>query len=179
MTSETAAETASTQGFDFVALAHESELWIAVSFLIFVALFARYVAPMILRSLDGRAAKIRDQLEQASRLRAEAEALLHAYQAEREAKEKEAESIILSAQKDAEELRTRAAADLKASIDRRSQQAVEKIARAEQDAMASIRNEMIESATKAVREIIRTQLETGGEDQAVARALQAIEQQIH
>ena len=169
-----------SSSLDLVAIAHEADTWIAVAFLIFLGLFCRYVLPLINRSLDNRATQIRDQLEQASRLRAEAEALLATYESQRAVKLQEGEEIIASAHHEAAELRARAATDLKAALERRSQQAVEKIARAEQDAIADIRARMIDIATSAVEEIIRTQLASGSqEDPAIARALQAIERNIH
>ena len=52
------------------ALWNSPETWIVVSFLLFIALFIRYVVPKLNKGLDGRSATIRNQLEQASRLRA-------------------------------------------------------------------------------------------------------------
>ena len=155
------------------------EVWVAIGFTIFVVLAAKYLAPIITKGLDGRADKIRDQLEQASRLRAEAEALLATYKAQQEATLKEAEVIVATAKKDAENLRHRAVEDLKLALDRRAQQAQEKIARAESDAIAEIRTQLIDGATNAARGIIVEQLSSAKEDPAVAQALSAIERQIH
>lgn len=160
-------------------LAHNANTWIAVSFLIFFALFAKFVWPKIAKSLDDRSDKIRDQLEQASRLRAEAEALLASYQAKQQEMLKEAETIIAHAQRDAAELQARAAEDLKQALDRRAQQAKEKIARAETEAVAHIRTRIIESATETARGLVASKLQSGAEDHAVTLATQAIEQQIH
>ena len=155
------------------------EVWVAIGFTIFVVLAAKYLAPIITKGLDGRADKIRDQLEQASRLRAEAEALLATYKAQQEATLKEAEVIVATAKKDAENLRHRAVEDLKLALDRRAQQAQEKIARAESDAIAEIRTQLIDGATNAARGIIVEQLSSAKEDPAVAQALSAIERQLH
>lgn len=152
--------------------------WIGFAFAIVLVLFARYLVPTINKALDARADKIRDQLDQANRLRAEAEALLATYQAEQESMLKQAEEIVATAKRDAAELRDRAAAELKQALERRSQQAQEKIARAEQEAIAQIRIRMIESATDAARTQLAEQA-SATDAQAVARAITAVEQQIH
>ncbi len=163
---------------------HESlwtnpENWIVVAFVIFIALSIRYLVPMINKGLDKRAETIRDQLEQASRLRAEAQALLATYQQEQQALLKQAEEIVANAKKDAATMRETAATELKAALERRQQQAQEKIARAESDAVAEIRTRIIESATDIARTMLAEQAQSGSDDAAVARAIATIEQQVH
>ncbi|MES2983846.1 MAG: F0F1 ATP synthase subunit B [Pseudomonadota bacterium] len=164
---------------EHAAWLHSADTWIAVSFVLFIALFVKFALPKINASLDDRANKIRDQLEQAARLRAEAQALLASYQQQQQEAMKEAESIIASAQRDAADMRTRAVDELKTALDRRSQQAQEKIARAEVEAIEQIRKTIITTATESAREIVATQLQSQTDDQAVTRALAAIERQIH
>lgn len=176
---DVAAATHAAGGSHISVILHNPDTWLIVSFLTFIALFMKFVFPLIAGGLDKRADTIRFQLEQASRLRAQAEALLASYEAERVAKLKEADEIIASAKRDAEALRTRANADLKQSLERRSQQAVEKISRAEQEAVSFIRTQMVDMATQAVRDIVRTQLDGAAEDQSISRAISAIESQIH
>ena len=173
-------ETEVAQHEEAASLLHNPELWVAVAFFIFAAVFLKFVWPVIMKMLDGRSAKIKHQLDQASRLRAEAEALLLAYQQEREEKTREAEAIVTAAKNDADALRARAEVELQQNLDRRSQQAIEKIARAEADATAFIRTQMIELASAAASDVIRTELEKSGkEDPSIANAIRAIEQQIH
>lgn len=157
----------------------DPSFWIAVSVAIFTVLFIKYVLPHITKSLDDRSAKIREQLEQASRLREQAQELLATYKAEQEAKTREAELIVATARKDAEMMREHATLELQQAIERRKQQAVEKIARAEQEAIAEVRAQMVELATQATVEIIRERLDSSKEDPAIGRALSAIERQIH
>lgn len=179
-------ETATTHATTEVAADHgeasiwqSPDTWILVSFLIFIALFAKFIAPKLGKGLDSRANTIRDQLEQASRLRAEAEAMLAQYQQEQQALLKEAEKIVEIAKKDAAELRITAAEELKLAVERRSQQAEEKIARAEAEAVAEIRTRIIESATDRARDMLAERVQHQSEEQMVARALDAIKQQIH
>lgn len=164
---------------DWQAMLNNPYTWIALSFLIFVALFFRYLLPLIVKNLDGRAEKIRDQLEQATRLREQAQALLATYKAEQEALLKEAEHIIAAAKMDAAALRANAAEELKAAMDRRTQQAKDKIARAEAEAVNSIRERIITNASDKARALLASQVSAETEADALARALSAIEQQVH
>lgn len=164
---------------DWQAMLNNPYTWIALSFLIFVALFFRYLLPLIVKNLDGRAEKIRDQLEQATRLREQAQALLATYKAEQEALLKEAEHIIAAAKADAAALRANAAEELKAAMDRRTQQAKEKIARAEAEAISRIRERIITNASDKARALLASQVSAETEADALARALSAIEQQVH
>jgi F-type H+-transporting ATPase subunit b len=160
-------------------LLHNPYTWITVSFVIFLAVFIKYVWPAIAKGLDARAATIRDQLEQANRLRAEAEALLAASQQQQKDMLKEAETIVANAQRDAGLIRTRAAEDLKQGLDRRAQQAQEKIARAEADAVAQIRTRIVESATQSARSLLANDSNAAQDTQSIDRALKAIAQQVH
>ena len=155
------------------------ETWILVGFTIFLVLAIRYLVPLIGKMLDKRSETIRHQLEAASRLRAEAQEMLATYQREQADLLKQAEEIVASAKKDAAELRQRAAEDLKLAIERREQQAAEKISRAENDAVTAIRTHIIESATDMARDMLAQKAQSQSDDQMVASAIQAIKQQIH
>ncbi len=159
-------------------LLHNPYTWITVSFVIFLAIFIKYVWPAIAKGLDARAATIRDQLEQAKRLRLEAEAFLAASQHQQKEMLKEAETIVANAKRYATLIRTRAAEDLKQSLDRRSQQAQEKIARAEADAVEQIRTRIIETATQSARATLAKETNTAQDAQSLAYALATIEQRF-
>ncbi len=161
------------------SLLQNEVLWIGVSFVICLVLFAKLLMPKIGKGLDGRADKIRDQLEQASRLRSEAQELLATYQRQQEEKLKEAEEIVASAKRDAAAMREQAAQDLKIMLDRRTQQAQEKIARAEAEAVSHIRTKIIDLATESARTTLAGQTDGAADELAISRAISAISAQIH
>jgi len=68
----------------------EPEFWVAVAFVVFVVAVFKPAAAAINGALDARAAKIRADLDQAAKLRAEAQALLADYEKRRAAADKEA-----------------------------------------------------------------------------------------
>lgn len=167
------------EAFDLTVLMENPKFWIGVSFFVFMALFAKFALPMIVKGLDSRADAIATQLEQANKLRAEAEALLADSKRKQKEAAKEAAAMLKQAEKDAELLRTNAEAELKAAIARRTTQAEEQIKRAEADAVQQIRTQLVEIATETARQVIVAQLKDQKEDPAIARALQSIERNIH
>ena len=158
---------------------NDPHFWVAVSFVLFVGVFIKYILPAIIKALDTRAVQISHQLEQANRLREEAEALLAASKLQQEAMRAEAENILAHAERDAADIAVKAAADLAQVTARRIAQTDEKIARAEAAAVAQIRQQIIDVATETARQVIASQLSNTKEDPAIVQALTAIERQVH
>ena len=157
----------------------DPHFWVAISFVMFACVFLKYILPPILKALDSRSAQISHQLEQANRLRAEAEALLAASKLQQEAMRDEAHSILAHAERDVADIAAKAATDLAQMTNRRIAQTDEKIARAEAEAVAQIRRKIVDAATETARQVIASQLSAAQEDPAIARALTAIERQVH
>ena len=88
--------------------------------------------------LDSRADRIRKELDHATQLRKDAEALLAEYKQKRLDAEKEAASIISAAKADAEEYAAETRRKLTESLERRSKQAEQKIAQAEAAAIKDV-----------------------------------------
>jgi F-type H+-transporting ATPase subunit b len=140
------------------------EFWVAVAFLVFFGLLAKLKVPgMVTKALDDRADAIRQELDQARRLREEAQDLLTEYQQKRLQAENEAKAIIDNARREAEALKTESDRALKESLERRSKLAEEKIARAEAQALGEVRAAAVEAAVSAAEKVLRGQAqgETG------------------
>jgi len=152
--------------------------WVAISFVIFLAAFIKYVLPMVVKGLDGRSAKIQDQLEQATKLRQEAEALLETYKQKQKEMLAEAEKTLADAKVEVERMKQRAEQDLKTAVERRSEQANEKIARLEKDAVSQVREHIVDIAVSATRLLVGEQLKSAKEDPTITRALEQV-QKLH
>ena len=111
------------------------------------------LGPM-LKSLDARAARIKAELDEAQRLRDEAQHLLAEYKRKQRDAVKEAEEQMRAAQEEAERQRERAEADLAASLKRREQQALDRIAQAETEALAEVRTLAVDLAVGATRKLL-------------------------
>jgi F-type H+-transporting ATPase subunit b len=83
----------------------EAEFWVAVAFVIFVGILGYFrVHTRLVKSIDDRRDRIKMELEEARRLKAEAEALFATYQRRLQEAEHEAQAIIAGAKVEAERL---------------------------------------------------------------------------
>ncbi len=131
---------------------HEPEFWVAVGFAVVIGLLLYVGVPKMVASLlDARAAGIKGELDEARRLREEAQALLAGYQQKAAGAEREAEAIVTEARAEAERFKADANAALAHQIERRAQQAQDKIAQAEAAAMTEIRGLAADAAAAAAR----------------------------
>lgn len=104
--------------------------------------------------LDNRAQRIAKDLDDAARLRKEAEALLAEYKQKRIDAEKEAQGIIAQAKADAEEYAAETRRKLSETLERRTKQAEQKIAQAEASAIKDVRNAATEMAVAAAQTLM-------------------------
>jgi F-type H+-transporting ATPase subunit b len=156
-------------------LLHEPEFWVAVAFVIFVALAGKKIYEAVGKILDERAARIRAELGEAERLRAEAEKLLAEYQRKQREAVKDAEAILGAAREETARVRKEAAANLEAQLKRRERAAVEQIAQAEAHAVAEVRNQAIELAVGAARAALAESLDAARAGALIDRSLADLE----
>jgi F-type H+-transporting ATPase subunit b len=156
------------------------EIWILVAFLIVIGIAIwKKVPDMITRSLDERAAKIKAEIEEAQRLREEAQQTLALYQQKQRDALKEAEEIVVHAKAEAERLAQQAARDLEASLERRQRLAEEKIAQAEAKALAEVRDVAVDVAIAAARGMLTEQLQGDRGTTLIDDAISALPQKLH
>jgi F-type H+-transporting ATPase subunit b len=135
-----------------------AEFWVAVAFLAFLAILAYYKVPRLLaKALDDRAAAIRNELDEARRLREEAQALLADYQKKHRNAGQEAEAMVEQARRDAEAFAGESRRALADTVKRRGQQAEDRIARAEAQAVDEVRAAAVDMAMAAAEKILREQ----------------------
>lgn len=133
----------------------DATFWALVSLVLFIGLLLYLKVPaMVTKSLDDRADKIRDELEEARKLREDAQALLAEYQGKREAAEKEAADIVAAAKREATALASDAEQKTADFVKRRTAQAEQKILQAETDALSEVRSTAVEVAISAAEQII-------------------------
>lgn len=130
------------------------DISVAIAFVIFVVLVAWKGTKKLTAGLDQRADAIRKQLDETQNLREEAQAALASYQRQQRDALAEADEIVAQAKADAERLKVQAETVLTATIKRREEQAVERIAQAEATAIKDVRDQAIELAIGVATKII-------------------------
>ena len=155
------------------------EFWVAVGFILLVAGAARPAWRAITKGLDARAERIKSTLDEAAKLREEAQHLLAEYQRKQRDAMKETEEIVAHAKAEAERLSAKALADLDVAIKRREQLAIEKIAQAEADALREVREISVDLAVAAARTLIADHLDDKSKGDLVDEAIKDLPDKLH
>ena len=135
-----------------------AELWVAIAFLVFVGLLIYAGAHRaIVSALDSRGSRIAAELEEARRLKEEAQKLVAEFKRKQREAEAEAESIVTGAKAEAERLAAEAKAKIEDFVTRRTKMAEDKIAQAEHQALADVKSIAAEAAAKAAEVILGAQ----------------------
>ena len=153
--------------------------WVGLAFLLVIALIYKPAMKSISASLDGRAVMIRTQIEEARKLREDAQALLADYQRKQRDAMAEAERIIQQAKDDATRMRTDAEQDLTRSIERRKQQALERIAQTEAQAIAQVRNTAVDVALNAAEALLRDNIAAGQAQTMVDKSIAELSKSLN
>ncbi len=144
----------------------DAPFWALVSLIIFLGLMVYLKVPgQMTAALDRRAAGIRNELDQARKLREEAQALLADYQRRAREAEVEAEEIIDQAKREAEALSVEAKKRMEEYVAGRTKLAEQKIAQAEVQALQEVRALSADVAIAAAEKILsaRAKGEAGAE----------------
>ena len=151
------------------------ELWDLVSFVLFVALIVYYKIPnKVAKALDDRAGKIHAELEEARRLREEAQTILADYQRKQRDAEKEAEDIIAMARREARFYAEESHKALNEFLQRHVKLAEEKIARAEEQAVQDIRSKSVDAAVAAAEMLIARELKGKSAEDLVDKSIRDV-----
>ena len=132
----------------------DGHFWEGTAFVLLVVLAYRPVAGALSAALDARAAKIKARLDEADKLRQDAEAMLAVYQRKQREAMKEAEAIVARAREEADRLTAEATAELEAALKRRERTAMDRIAQAEAQALREVHDAAVEASMAAAREIL-------------------------
>ena len=136
----------------------DSSFWALVGLLIFIGILVYVKVPaMITKALDGRAEKVRSELEEARRLREEAQAVLADFRRKTQNADEEAEAILAQAKAEAERMTAETEAALDEMIARRTAAAETRIAQAEAQALGEVRARATDIAIAASEALLTQQ----------------------
>jgi F-type H+-transporting ATPase subunit b len=158
----------------------EAEFWVAVAFVIFVGVLIYVGVPkMLLKALDDRAGRVQAELDEARRLKEEAQKLLAEYQGKQRQAETEAAAIIEGAKADAERIAADAKTKLEEFVARRTKMAETKIAQAEAQAVADVRAAAAEAAVSAAEKILSGSVKGKVADDLIARGIGEVKAKLN
>ena len=159
---------------------YEPEFWVAVSFFIFIGVLVYFGVHMkVVSALDARALLISQELEEARRLREEAEKVLADYQRKLGDVVMEVDNITALATTEAKTLAAETRQSLKEHFDRRIKLAEEKIARAEMEAVREFRSVAVDAAIAAAQNLIAAKLTPDRAKKLVSESIKALKSKLN
>ena len=158
----------------------DAEFWVAVSFFIFIGILVYVgVHKKIAEALDHRRDRIKAELDEARRLREEAQALLAHYRQKQKEAEGEAAAILTSAKADAERMTIEAEAKMSEFVARSTKMAEAKIAQAESQALADVRAAAADAAVTAAERILKDTAKGNLADDLLASGIEDVKNKLN
>jgi len=158
----------------------EAEFWVAVAFVIFVLILLKLgVHKKAVTALDTRAARIASELDEARKLRDEAQAILAESEKKRRQAEQDAQDIIASARAEAERVAAEAKAKAEEFVARRTAMAQQKIAQAESQAVAEVRAAASEAAVAASEKVLTQTVQGKVADDLIGQGIRDVKTKLN
>ena len=145
--------------------------WVGLAFILFVVLFGRRIWQALAAMLDARTASVRASLDEAARLRQEAEAMLRDAEWRRKTALEDAQKLLEGAKTQAANVAATATAEAEASARRREQMALDRIAAAEKAAVDEVRLTAADVATAAARQVLAQGLTADADGRLIDHAI--------
>jgi F-type H+-transporting ATPase subunit b len=156
----------------------DAEFWVLLAVVIFAAAVWKPMRRAVVGGLDERAARIGAELDEARKLRDDAEQLLAQYQQKQREAAAEAEAMIAHAREEAVRIAAQSARDLELALERRQRMAEDRIAQAEAKALDEVRAVAIDVAIAAAREVITAQIDDRRGSALIDEAIVALPQRL-
>ena len=158
----------------------DATFWAFVALIIFLGIiFYMNVPGMMAKSLDERANKIRNELDEARRLREEAQQLLAEYQRKRKEAEQDAADIVAAAKREADMLVKEAQRKTEDYVSRRTALAEQKIVQAEREAINEVRSSAVDIAVEAARGLLANRIDAGAGQDLFRSSLQEVKTKLN
>lgn len=150
------------------------EFWVGVGLVFFLGIVWWKARAMIAGMLDAKATAIQTNLDEAARLRSEAEAMLADIRAQREDAERQAAEMLKAAEEDAARLAVDAKAKLEDQIARRAALAERKIASAEAQATAEVKAAAADLAAQMAEQVLAARVAGAKTDASIDDAVKGL-----
>jgi F-type H+-transporting ATPase subunit b len=155
-----------------MSLLTNAHFWVGAAFIVFIGILVLAgVHKFAWKALGDAGEKVQAQLDEANRLRQEAQDLLARIQAEREQSEKLSAEILANAQEQAKRMQAEAQERLAEQIERRGQLAERRIATAEAQAAADVKAAAGELAAQMAEQVLTARLAGAKSDPLVDAAI--------
>ena len=163
-----------------MSLLNDSHFVVALSFFLFIGLLAYLgVHKFLIKALDDRSDRIRDELDEARRLREEAQATFAEFERRSREVQSLADEIVAHAKVESEKAAVIARAELAASIERRMKSANEQIAMAEANAVREVKDKAVQVAIAAAAEVMASRMTDQKASALIDDAIRNVGEKLH
>ncbi|MEM7683018.1 MAG: F0F1 ATP synthase subunit B [Planctomycetota bacterium] len=176
LAADAAAEGGKSESPNLFATKAASYVFNLLQFLLLFGVLALLVWPKILGGLRAREDKIRGDLTDAQRAKADADATLKDYQAKLAEARQEAQQLSAQARKDAEQLGARLKSETEAEITRMKDRATTEIAQAQQQATDELYARLAELSTQIAGKILQREINPNDQQRLVDESLEQFAQ---
>jgi F-type H+-transporting ATPase subunit b len=166
-------------GAEHMSFFGDPETWVAVAFLLFVALLGKILWTKTTELLDKRSRAVAQALADAARLHSEAVAAKAAAERTLAQATAEAEAILTHAREEVSRMQARAASNLQNAVALREQQALDRIAQSEASANKQVRDMAVDVALAATRSLLREQVGSGKSQALLDHAIDELPRRLH
>ena len=163
----------------FVSL-RNTDFIVLLAFIAFIGVLVYFKVPSLIGGmLDKRANTIRNELDEARKLREEAQSIFASYERRQKEIEEQAERIVESARKEAEAEAEKARAALDVTVSRRLAAAEEQIASAQASAEREVRDKAVTVAVAAAKSVLSTQMSASMAKGLIEESIKDVETKLH
>jgi len=160
-------------------LAHDTSLWVGISFALFVFVAYKLGKKAVLGMVDSKIAEIKSEIDNAERIRVEAQEMLAQYQRKQKDAEKEAKEIVDNAKNQAKSMKKTMQAELDELMARREEQLTTRLKRLEENAISKIQHEAVDTAMAATTQIISEALDSKTQKSLMDESIKMVSKQIN
>ena len=159
---------------------NDTNFVVLIAFTGFIGVLIYFGVPKLLtKMLDDRAEGIKSEIDEARALREEAQTILASFERKHKEVEGQVEGIIAHAKTEAQIAADAAKADLKDSIARRLQAAVDQIASAEEAAVREVKDKAVTIAIAAAGEVIAANMSAKDAGGLIDDAIKVVGDKLH
>lgn len=155
------------------------KFFIAVAFLAFVALILKPAKRFIIAAVDARILKVKNELQEAARLKDEAQALLAKLEREQSRSLEDVQAILSHARMEAERMTKEAREVLEFALSKRTELAMQKIAQAEASVLSDLRANALDITMDAARTLILESMSPEVAEEILSKAFMDVERKLH
>ena len=160
-------------------LFQDTSFWVLIAFCCFVALVWKKASTGLKQALDNRITNVQKQLDDAKKLREEAQALFDQFEAQRQSADKTAREIVDNALALAKSIRDQAQEEASRIVTRHTAMVETHVKQAEIQAIADVRREASEMTMKMVRDLIEQNLDDAVRGKLFTQSLNGLDKPLN